>query len=377
MGTIQQLIFVTIFLSVLSLTNLYVYRRFFRQLSPIFHRAGAVLMITITLGELVFVIDTLAGLVPSSLTIYITTSIFVGSTFMLFVVALIYDLIISTSKRVPFDQERRRTIKVIFDITMLIAAASYLLRGFTEGAKAPVINDVIVQIKEFPFNGYTIIQLTDIHIGRILQRDFVTDLVARTNAMQPNMVVITGDLFDMEAEAIKDDLEPLRELNAPTYFVTGNHEYFHGVEANLELIRSLGIRALTNQHIVLGNEQGEFNLVGINDLVGERIGIMPHDAEAAYAGLDSSRPTIVLSHQPKSISLVEGRRCDLMLSGHTHGGQIFPFGLLVKVDQPYLAGLYQHTPEQQIFVSRGTGYWGPPLRVLAPSEISRIVITTA
>lgn len=377
MSILQQTIFVIVFLSVLGLTNYYVYRRFFCQLTPVFHRAGSILMSIIMLGEIFFAIDLRAGILPDSLMLYLVTSGFIGSTFMLFVVALIYDLVISTSRRVPFDQERRRTIKVIFDVTMLVAAFSYLLRGFSQGSKPPVINDVVVRIKDFPFNGYTIVQLTDVHIGRTIKREFVENLVSRTNAMKPNMVAITGDLFDLPAEAIKHDLKPLKDLDAPTYFITGNHEYFHGVEANLELIRSLGIKPLTNQNIVLGNEQGKFNLVGINDLVGERIGIMPHDVEAAYAQLDPSKPTIVLSHQPKSISLVEGRRCDLMLSGHTHGGQIFPFGLLVKLDQPYLAGLYHHTPEQQIFVSRGTGYWGPPLRVMAPSEISRIVITSS
>lgn len=377
MNTIQQLTFVSLFLTVMALTNLYVYRRFFCQLSPIFRRSGLALMITIMLGEFIFVVDIVTGLLPNSLALYLITSAFIGSTFMLFVVALLYDLVISTSKHVPFDQERRRTIKVIFDITMLVAAAAYLLRGLSQGIKSPELNDVVVRIKDFPFNGYTIVQLTDMHIGRTLKRDFVEELVTRTNALKPDMVVITGDLFDLPAEAIKHDLEPFKRLNAPTYFVTGNHEYFHGVEANLAQIRSLGIRPLTNQHIVLGNDKGSFNLVGINDLVGQRMGIMPPDVNAAYSGLEPSRATIVLSHQPKSISLVEGRRCDLMLSGHTHGGQIFPFGLLVKLDQPYLSGLFQHTAEQQIFVSRGTGYWGPPLRILAPSEISRIVITNS
>ncbi|MDH3353742.1 MAG: hypothetical protein OEL79_00850, partial [Chromatiales bacterium] len=134
MSIIQQLIFVTIFISVLALTNLYVYRRFFRKLSPIFRRTGLILMAAIMLGELIFAFDTITRALPESLLLYLITSAFIGSTFMLFVVALIYDLIISTSKRVPFNQERRRTIKVLFDITMLIAAAAYLLRGFTQGS---------------------------------------------------------------------------------------------------------------------------------------------------------------------------------------------------------------------------------------------------
>jgi predicted MPP superfamily phosphohydrolase len=132
---------------------------------------------------------------------------------------------------------------------------------------------------------------------------------------------------------------------------------------------------VSNQAVKYGDGEQYFNLVGLNDLTGRRFGIRPPNVEEAYNRVDESKATIVLSHQPKSIALVENRRCDLMLSGHTHGGQIFPFGWLVKLDQPYLSGLHEHLPGQQIFVSRGTGYWGPPLRVLAPSEISRIVIT--
>ncbi len=373
----QQLIFISIFFTVLALTNYYVYRRFFCQLSPRFHKIGALLMITIMAGEVVFAVDIVTGFIPESLALYLTISLFIGSTFMLLVVALFYDLSVSISRRVPFDQERRRVIKVIFDTTMLLAAASYLWRGFSQGTRLPEVNDVVVRIKEFPFSGFAIVQLTDVHVGRTIKRDFMDEIVVRTNAMQPDLVVITGDLFDLPPHRIKRDLEPLQALDAPTYFVTGNHEYFHGVEPILEQVRALGIKPLTNQSILFGNDAGSFNLVGINDLTGARFGVQPPDVDAAYSGVDPSKPVVVLSHQPKSISLVEEKRCDLMLSGHTHGGQIFPFGLLVKLDQPYLWGLHEHRPGQQIFVSRGAGYWGPPLRVLAPSEISRIVITTA
>ena len=373
----RQLIFVTIFISVLALTNLYVYRRFFRRLSPRLHTFGAVLMIILTVGEVVFVVDLISGFFPESLAIYLTLSAFIGATFMLFVVALVYDLVISVSRRVPLDQERRRVIKVMFDTSMLLAAASYLWHGFSQGRRPPRVTDVIVRIKGFPFNGFSIVQLTDLHIGRTIRGDFLEDIVTRTNAMQPDMVVITGDLFDLPVERLRRDLEPLSRLQAPTYFVTGNHEYFHGVDAVLTEVQRLGIRPLSNRAVQFGNEEGGFNLVGLNDLMGARLGYRPPDVEAAFSGVDPDKPTIVLSHQPKSISLLEGREWDLMLSGHTHGGQIFPFGVLVMLDQPYLAGLHEHQPGRQIFVSRGTGYWGPPLRVLAPSEISRIVITAA
>jgi len=370
-------VFIAVFIGVLALTNYYVYRRFFRRLSPRLHRLGALLMSLIMVGEALFAVDLVTGFIPASPAFYMGLSALLGSSFILFVVALVYDLVLSVSRRVPLDQERRRVIKVMFDGAMLVAAASYLWHGFSQGIRRPEVNDVIVRIKDFPFNGLSIVQLTDLHIGRTLQRGFLEDIVSRINAMQPDLVAITGDMFDLAPHKIRADLAPLADLEAPTYFVTGNHEYFHGVEAALAEVERLGIRPLTNQAVRFGNDQGSFNLVGINDLVGGRFGIRPPDAYAAFRGVDPTKPTIVLSHQPKSIELLAGLPFDLMLSGHTHGGQIFPFGFLVMLDQPYLAGLHEHRPGRQIFVSRGTGYWGPPLRVLAPSEISRIVITAA
>ncbi len=372
--TIHQLIFISLFTLIMGGMNLYIYRRFFRQLSSLSHHIGAIVTILLMLGELLFVLDRLTGWLPDSALLYMLLTTTVGLSFMLFVVALFYDMTITTSRKVPFDQGRRRAIKVVFDLTVLTAAIAYLLRGFIEGAKPPALNRVAVHIPDFPQDGFTIAQLSDVHVGHTIRRPFMEEIVARVNALQPDLVVITGDLFDRTAHRIIADLEPLRDLAAPTYFVTGNHEYFRGVEQALEVLRRLDVTPLTNRHQSIELPQGRFNLLGVNDLVGERFGAQPFDLDAAYTGLDATLPTIVLSHQPKSIHHFTGRRCDLMLSGHTHGGQIFPFGLLVKLDQPYVAGLYRHNAEQQIFVSRGTGYWGPPIRVLAPSEISLLTI---
>ena len=351
----QQWTFILTFTGVMALMNGYVYRRFFRQLSSRTHHFGALLTSSLMLVELLFVLDRLSGLLPDSTLLYQSSTTAVGVSFMLFVIALFYDLTLTTSRRVPFDQERRRTIKILFDLTMLTAAAAYLLRGFVEGAKSPTINQVAVKVREFPIDGFTMVQLSDVHVGHTIRRPFMEETVARVNALNPDLVVITGDLFDRTAARIASDLEPLQEIIAPTYFVTGNHEYFRGVTPALKLLRRLGVIPLTNQHVVIETENGPFNLLGVNDLVGERFGEEPFDLDAAYQNLSPHRPTIVLSHQPKSILRFEGRRCDLMLSGHTHGGQIFPFGLLAKMDQPYIAGLHLHNAEQQIFVSRGTG----------------------
>lgn len=372
------LLFATIFLLVMAAANFYIYRRFLRKLSPGFNRYAWLIPVILMLGEIFFVIDILYPIFPDSPLIYYTTSAFVGITFMLFVVATFYDLTITVSTRVPFQKERRKVIKIIFDITILIAAMSYVLRGLANGIKAPMLKNVRVRIKDFPLDRFTIVQLTDIHVGRTIKRDFIEDLVRRTNALQPDLVAITGDLVDLPIADIRDDLAPLEQLKAPTYFILGNHEYFHGAKAALEYIRNLGIRTLLNEAVTIDKDGKQFNLVGINDLIGERFGELPPDFEGPFRQIDNNKSCIVLSHQPKSIErLTNGQRCDLMLSGHTHGGQIFPFGLLVMVDQPYIAGLHCHDADKQIFVSRGAGYWGPPLRILAPSELNRIILQPA
>ncbi len=372
---LRRLLFISLFIGLLGLANFYIYRRFFRRLTPPFDRLGAITMSLLMFGELLMALDLFLDFLPPSPILYLLMASFIGMSFILLLVALVYDLTLTVSRHVPVDQERRRTIKIFFDAGVLLGALSYLFWGFIEGARKPRTNDVLVRIPDFPLPGFTIAQLTDVHIGRTLKEAFLQEVISRINEMQPDLVVITGDLCDLPAHKIRQDLQPLTALKAPCYFVTGNHEYFHGVAPILEMLRELGIRPLTNESVRLGKGDQSINLVGLNDLTGQRLGLHPPDVAAAFRQVDPAKPTIVLSHQPKSLALLKDVAFDLRLSCHTHGGQIFPFGALVKMDQPYLAGLYQHTTRQQIFVSRGTGYWGPPLRVLAPSEISRIVIS--
>lgn len=373
----QFLIFASVFLLVMSLLNVYIWRRFLRLLS--YDKKGYLLAIPIVLmlGDIFFIIDIITNVIPDSPALYFISSSFIGVTFMLFVVAVIYDITITVSKRVPVDHSRRTTLKLIFDVTMLVAAFAYLLRGFSQGVRFPELNRVKVKIKDFPLTKYNIVQLTDVHVGRTIKRDFIEQLVKTTNVLKPDMVVITGDLVDLPISHIEYDLYPLKDLAAPTYFILGNHEYFHGAGETVEYIKSLGITPLLNEHVVIGEGQSQFNLVGLTDVSGFRADFLAPDAKAAYLNADQNKACIVLAHQPRMITEMDEYRCDLMLSGHTHGGQIFPFGLLVMAAQPYLAGLYEHAPERQIFVSRGTGYWGPPLRFLAPSEISQIFIEPA
>ncbi len=367
----------SIFLLVMAVMNLYTYRRFLRRLSPPFNRYAFILPLVLMLGEVVFAIEVVTGAIELASLAHLVLSATIGITFLLFVIAIAYDLSVTISARVPMQQERRQFIKVMFDVGVLIAASSYLFRGVFEAIRQPMVNQVEIRLKDFPFDQYSIVQLSDVHIGRTIRREFLEEVVARTNTLNPDMVVITGDLVDLPVQRIDDQLEPLKDIRAPCYFIPGNHEYFHGVAEIASYLETLGITPLMNASTLIGDDERGFELIGINDLVGQSMGYMQPDLSMAYSSTDPRRCHIVLAHQPKTIELIDNQRCDLMLSGHTHGGQIFPFGLLVMAAQPYLAGLNQHSEDVQVFVSRGTGYWGPPIRILAPSEISYLKIRPA
>ncbi len=371
--------FYMIFLSVMGLLNLYIYRRLFKKIHFNLDRIGLALLILLFVLQVAFALESRTYFLPESPLMYHILSMSVGITTILFFVTLLYDLLHTVSKRIPYDESRRYFIKVIFDVTMIVLAISYLLNGIFGGLRRPLLNDVTVTIGGFGFNTFKIAQLSDMHIGRTIGAEFVRECVERINAQQPDMVVLTGDIVDLPVSMIEDALFELTKLKSTfgTFFIMGNHEYFRGAEAVVEHIRSLGITVLLNESVIIGSGSTAFNLVGINDLVSKRLGVMPYDVEAAFTKVDPELPTVVLSHQPKSVEIMQHKHYDLMLSGHTHGGQIFPFGFLVMMNQPYLAGLYDIDDKKQIFVSRGTGYWGPPVRVLAPSEISMLTLEPA
>jgi predicted MPP superfamily phosphohydrolase len=372
-------IFALVFLFFMGIMNLYVYRRLVKKLHFNLDRLGLGLLWLLFALEVLFVVETTTHLLVESPSLFYTLSAAVGITVILFFVTLLYDLLHTTASYLPFDKSRRRFIKIVFDSTMLIFALSYLIEGLVGGLKRPLLNRVEIDIEEFSFDNFTIAQISDLHIGPTIGTAFVKECVERINALQPDMVVITGDLVDRAVDRIENALEPLRDLRSEhgTYFILGNHEYFHGPQAIIDHLRSLNITTLLNEHIVIKEGSRRFNLIGINDLVSKRFGELPYDIEKAFDGVDDALPSVVLAHQPKTASLLTDRSFDLMLSGHTHGGQIFPFGLLVMIDQPYLSGLNRIDKQKQIFVSRGTGYWGPPVRVLAPSEISLLTLHPA
>lgn len=364
------------FLGVMYLMNAYIYRRLLKRLHFNIQNISFLFLTAVFVLEIFFVVQMIFHPFIESPALYYTLSLAVAVTVSLFFITLLYDLVHTAAQQIPFDQGRRRFMKIAFDVTMLILAFSYILKGLIGGIKRPELNKVDVYIKDLGFDELTIVQLTDVHIGNTIGKEFVQECVERINALKPDIVVITGDLLDRKVEDAKDDLSPLKELRTRfgTYFVLGNHEYYHGAEDIADYMPELNIKALLNESIIVRDGDRAVNIVGINDLQSVRFDTLPIDTYRAFENVDKTVPTILLSHQPKSIEEVKNKKYDLMLSGHTHGGQIFPFGFLVMLQQPFLAGLHAVTDTKQIFVSRGTGYWGPPVRVFAPSEISVLTL---
>lgn len=355
---------------VLSLINFYSYRRFLKRLE-LFSKVRKPLswgMVLITLCEIFyFLVLRLDSLDPK---LYALFSSLIGVSFMLFCVALIYDLAHIPYAKIPHDHSRRLLVKMVLDVTLLLLAVTYIVQGFVGGMKPPRIRELDVSIEGLR-QELSIVQISDVHIGKTLGKEFMDNIVAQVNALDADIVVITGDLIDMPVSQIGDTLESLRSIQSSTgvFFVPGNHEYFYGVEEIMGYLEFLGVQVLANKAMNIGNV---INLAGVTDMIGKRFEIWPPDLGKALLHVKPELPTVLLSHQPKIVKEMKDAKVDLILSGHTHGGQIFPFGLLVLLDQPYLSGLYQHNATTQVFVSNGTGYWGPAVRVSAASEIVKI-----
>jgi predicted MPP superfamily phosphohydrolase len=222
-------------------------------------------------------------------------------------------------------------------------------------------------------SGFRIAVVSDIHLGPLAGRAHTERIVRMINETSPDLVAIVGDLVDGTVTELGPAAEPLRDLQSRegTFFVTGNHEYFVDDTASwLTELERLGVQPLRNENTVIRRGGAAFDLAGVNDIAGaERQD--PPDFDRALSGRDSARPTILLAHQPVQVATAADYGVDLQLSGHTHGGQMWPFHYAVRAVQPALAGL-SAVGDTQLYVSRGAGFWGPPVRVGAPPDISVI-----
>ena len=241
-------------------------------------------------------------------------------------------------------------------------------------ARRPRVVRVTVPIADLPNDlvGFRILQLSDLHIGSTIRRPFVDAVVNRANALRPDLIAVTGDVADGLVPELREHVAPLARLRAPhgAYFVTGNHEYYWDVRGWTRELERLGIEVLDNEHRLLVQGNGRLVIAGVTDLSAAS------DPAAAVAGAPHSDVRVLLAHQPRSAFAAQAAGYDLQLSGHTHGGQYFPFNLLVRLFQPFVAGLHR-LERMWLYVSRGTGYWGPPLRLGAPAEITLLELVPA
>ncbi len=263
---------------------------------------------------------------------------------------------------------------------ILAAAALTTGYGVAEAKQTPQVKRVPVPIDNLPpdLEGFRIVQLTDIHVNPTFRRSSVEDIVAVVNTLNADVVALTGDLVDGSVDQLGYDVAPLAQVQSVSgnFFVTGNHEYYSGVIEWVEEIRRLGYTVLLNEHQVIPRGQAKLLLAGVTDYRGGNF-FASHrsDPRKALEGAPSADVKILLAHQPKNIFEAARAGYDLQISGHTHGGQFFPWNLLVGFAQPYVYGLHTHE-NTQIYVSRGTGYWGPPVRVGSPAEITLIKLVT-
>lgn len=273
------------------------------------------------------------------------------------------------------DPQRRMWMANTMNMGIVGGAASLGAVGGVSVWATPAIKRVAVPIRGLPpaFHGFRIAQLTDVHVGPTIGAEFLRRVVAAVNEQSPDLVAVTGDLVDGHVPILADGVAPLADLEAPhgAYFVTGNHEYYWGAAEWIEHLRGLGLDVLQNEHRVIERDGSRLVLGGVTDHRGGASAGEPCDPAKAFAGCPTDGPKILLAHQPRSIFDAERVGVDLQLSGHTHGGQYFPFSLLIHLVQPFVRGLHR-AGRAWIYVSCGTGYWGPPMRVGAPSEITII-----
>ncbi len=255
-----------------------------------------------------------------------------------------------------------------------------MLWGYLEAMRLPRVKRVDVALPRLGagLSGVRVVLLTDTHYGPLDRARWSARVAAVVNSLDADVVCHTGDLADGPVARRRAQVAPLGTVRArlARTYVTGNHEYFGAADGWLAHMRELGWEPLHNRHIVVERGGARLVLAGVDDATAGSSGQSGHRADhaAALAGADPDLPVLLLAHQPKQIGGAVEHGVDLQLSGHTHGGQIWPFHLLVRADQPVLHGLTRHGGRTQLYTSRGTGFWGPPLRIFAPSEITVLTL---
>lgn len=281
-----------------------------------------------------------------------------------------------------WTQQVLPALRVDSAVAVLLLGLLATVLGFWNARRTAQVVRVDVPITNLPaaLHGFTVAQITDIHVGPTIKTRYLQAIVRRVNTLDADMVAITGDLVDGSVADLGAHVAPLSTLSSRhgSYFVTGNHEYYSGAHAWITELRRLGVQVLMNEHVVLQQGGASLVLAGVADFHADRFDKNHRsDPHAALAGapLDAG-VRVLLAHQPRSAFEAAKAGFDVQLSGHTHGGQFWPWNLFVPMQQPFTAGL-RRLQDLWVYTSRGTGYWGPPKRFGAPSEITLLRLISA
>lgn len=348
----------------------------------------ALALVLIGLGGLSLVLQPIAERTlrpPASRVVAWPASLWMGFAFFVLVQLLVVDALLafgggvaSAAMGSAVATDGGAGLRALCVAAIALVAGSVALRN---GLSPPRLERVEIALERWPaaLDGLRIVQITDIHIGPILGRGFAAELARRVNALEPDLIAVTGDLVDGDTKHLADEVEPFRALDAPlgTYFVTGNHDFMSDADAWSAKASELGMRVLRNERVTLERDGARFDLVGVDDHRGDMLGQGGgEDLGAALSGRDATRPAVLLAHDPSTFKRSHAMGIDLQISGHTHGGQIFPFAFFVRLAIPFVAGRYRRG-DAELYVSRGTGFWGPPMRLGSPAEITEIVLRAA
>ncbi len=277
----------------------------------------------------------------------------------------------------PADPGRRLAMSRLLAAAVAVLGAALGTTALRSGLRRVQVKRVTAVVPQLPpaWEGARVVQLTDVHVGPTLGRDFIEEIVSEVNALGPDLVVITGDLVDGSVEQLRHHVAPLAGLRSKhgTFFVTGNHEFYSGHADWCEHLGALGLQVLRNRRVSLGEAEAQIDIAGVEDFQSRHYpGAPGPDLRAALADREPGRLCILLAHQPRAVREAAELGVQLQLSGHTHGGQLWPWGkLLARLQQPVISGLARFG-ETLVYVSNGTGYTGTPMRLGAPAEITLI-----
>lgn len=285
------------------------------------------------------------------------------------------------AKNKSVDGARRAFLHNAGNAAVMAAVFPAMAFSVREAFQKPIVKKNLLRVKGLSrdLDGITIAQVSDLHIGSILDRAWLQKMMGQVKELQPDIFVVTGDAIDGKVSRVGKELDSLQSFTPPLgkFFVTGNHEFYSGVEGWVEQMRSLGFSVLNNQHQLIQKGEGRLLVAGVWDYHGDRFGEQyvsnPFEAKEGAPEHDVS---ILLAHQPMSIIEASKAHFDIQLSGHTHGGQYFPWTYAIQLFQPYVKGKYT-VGKSQLYVNTGTGFWGPPMRLTVPPEITLHTLTVA